>query len=234
MLLFLAAVSALMISSGVHADSRTGHFTFREAKDFLRSQVFKPGMPEYYCGCTIVAEGKKWSVDLASCGYQVRKNAERAARIEFEHIVPAADFGRQRGCWQQGGRKNCAETDPVFSAMEGDPHNLIPVIGEVNADRGALGYGMLGSGQGMGYGQCPSRVDFKARTFMPPRWAMGDIARTNFYFRDRYGLRLSKSQEQLFTAWNAIDPVDQFECWKNQRIAAATGVGNPHVASGCR
>lgn len=44
-------------------------------------------------------------VDLASCGYQVRKQQNRAQRIEWEHIVPAWVFGHQRQCWQNGGRK---------------------------------------------------------------------------------------------------------------------------------
>lgn len=64
--------------------------------------------------------------DLASCGYEVRKRSERANRIEWEHIVPAADFGRQRQCWQEGGRKNCVKNDPLFAQMEGDMHNLVP------------------------------------------------------------------------------------------------------------
>lgn len=54
-------------------------------------------------------------VDLASCGYQVRKQQNRAERIEWEHIVPAWVFGHQRQCWQQGGRKNCVSSDPILA-----------------------------------------------------------------------------------------------------------------------
>ena len=36
----------------------------------------------FYCGCRIDWQGKKGIPDLAGCGYQVRKNAQRAQRID--------------------------------------------------------------------------------------------------------------------------------------------------------
>ena len=72
------------------------------------------------------------------CGYSPRKPVtrkgnpnERAARIEFEHIVSAYEFGNQLQCWQEGKRKNCTETSDLFNVMEGDLHNLVPAIGSV-------------------------------------------------------------------------------------------------------
>ena len=49
----------------------------------------------------------------------------RANRIEWEHIMPAENFGKHLPCWQNGGRKAC-EKDPLFNKMEGDMHNLVP------------------------------------------------------------------------------------------------------------
>jgi deoxyribonuclease I len=63
----------------------------------------------FYCGCKIEWQGKKGIPDLESCGYQPRKNLNRASRIEWEHVVPAWQFGHQMQCWQDGGRKNCAK-----------------------------------------------------------------------------------------------------------------------------
>jgi hypothetical protein len=40
-----------------------------------------------------------------------------------------------------GGRKNCATNDAVFRQAEGDLNNLVPAVGEVNADRSNLSYG---------------------------------------------------------------------------------------------
>lgn len=80
---------------------------------------------EFYCGCKFTGN----RVDLKSCGYVPRKNANRAARIEWEHIVPAWQIGHQRQCWQNGGRKNCSKNDSVFRRAEADLHNLVPAIG---------------------------------------------------------------------------------------------------------
>jgi endonuclease I len=44
---------------------------------------------------------------------------QRAARIEWEHIVPAWQIGHQRQCWQEGGRKNCTRNDEVFKRRSG-------------------------------------------------------------------------------------------------------------------
>ncbi len=115
--------------------------------------------------------------DLTSCGYQVRKNSERASRIEWEHVVPAWSFGHQRQCWQDGGRKNCVK-DPVYRRMESDLHNLQPAIGEVNGDRGNFMYGQWSGGEQQ-YGQCAMKVDFKNKLAEPPAPVHGSICVTS-------------------------------------------------------
>ena len=50
------------------------------------------------------------------------------------HVMPAENFGRHLSCWKEGGRKACKK-DPIFNEMEADMHNLVPAIGELNADR---------------------------------------------------------------------------------------------------
>lgn len=91
----------------------------------------------------------------------MRKNENRASRVEWEHVVPAWQFGHQRQCWQDGGRKNCAK-DPVYRKMESDMHNLQPSVGEVNGDRGNFMYSQWNGGEGQ-YGQCAMKVDFKEK-----------------------------------------------------------------------
>lgn len=78
--------------------------TFNEAKK-VAWKLYAPQSTEFYCGCKYTGN----RVNLAACGYVPRKNASRAARIEWEHIVPAWQIGHQRQCWQQGGRKNCTQ-----------------------------------------------------------------------------------------------------------------------------
>ncbi|KFC78162.1 deoxyribonuclease I [Buttiauxella agrestis] len=187
---------------------------------------------DFYCGCKISWEGKKGVPDLESCGYKVRKNENRATRIEWEHVVPAWQFGHQRQCWQDGGRKNCAK-DPEYRKMESDMHNLQPAVGEVNADRNNFMYSQWNGGEGQ-YGQCAMKVDFKDKIAEPPARARGAIARTYFYMRDQYQLNLSRQQTQLFEAWNKRYPVTAWECERDERIAKVQGNHNPYVLRACQ
>lgn len=59
----------------------------------------------------------------------------------------------------------------------------------------------------------------------------GVIARTYFYMADTYGVRLSKQDRRLYTAWNDAYPVEQWELTRNQLVACVMGRGNPYVGS---
>ncbi|WP_445620643.1 endonuclease [Kushneria sp. Sum13] len=198
--------------------------SFSTAKK-IATQIHADHQRTFYCDCTYTEDGP----DLASCGYQVRKQKPRANRIEWEHIMPAYDFGRQRQCWQDGGRRNCRSNDPVFRRAEADLVNLVPSVGEVNGDRSNMRYGMVTSADAYQYGQCSAKVSFKERTFQPPAEVRGNIARTYWYMRDTYGTSISSQQQRLFEAWAKADPVDDWERLRNQRITAIQGSGNPYV-----
>ncbi|SDZ02357.1 endonuclease [Nitrosomonas halophila] len=165
---------------------------------------------ESYCGCTWKWVGRSGGrVDLDSCGYEIRAQENRAIRTEWEHVVPASNFGRARQCWQNGGRKNCNNTDPVFNAMEADLHNLTPAIGEVNADRSNFRFGVLPNDPHQ-HGACDFKVDFKGRVAEPRNEIKGQIARIYFYMHDRYDLPMSRQQQQLLMAWDKQFPVNPF------------------------
>lgn len=205
--------------------------SFGQAKEYAaKLNADAPG--SFYCGCKIVWKGKKGIPDLASCGYQVRKNANRAKRIEWEHVVPAWTFGHQRQCWQKGGRKQCAK-DAGYRRIETDLHNLQPAIGEVNGDRGNFMYSQW-NGSERQYGQCEMKIDFKNKLAEPPARARGAIARTWLYMRDRYQISLSKQQTQLMNAWNKLYPATPWECERDNRIAKVQGNPNPYVQQACQ
>lgn len=186
-------------------------------------------MKAFYSNCTFARKGKKLIPKLSSCGYEVRKNANRANRIEWEHVMPAYHIGLQLQCWKEGGRKNCKKVSPKFKKMEADMHNLVPAIGEINGDRSNFKFGMI-EGEGRKYGAVDFEIDFKARTVEPPSYVKGNIARTYFYMRDKYGIRISKQQTRLFNAWNKTDPVDEHEKLRNKLINQAQGNYNKYVS----
>lgn len=203
---------------------------FEQAKRLLSTKIYHDRPITFYCECPIVWKGSKGAgeVDLAGCGYGVRKNETRAKRVEWEHVMPAHSFGEQRQCWQNGERKNCVATDPVFRQMEADMHNLVPSIGEVNGDRSNYRFGMLPSTPYQ-HGKCDFKVDFKQRVAQPRPEIRGDIARIYFYMHDRYSLRMSDQQRKLFEAWARQDPVDEWERERNRRITQHMGHGNAYI-----
>lgn len=207
--------------------------TFEQAKQEIRHKVYHDRHQamggDLYCGCDWRWVGRSGGRIIPdSCGYQVRAQPTRGERIEFEHILPASSFGRQRQCWQQGGRQNCSANDPVFSRMEADMHNLTIVIGELNSDRQNFNFGVL-SGTPFQHGTCPFKVDTRQRTAEPPDEAKGMIARVMFYMHDYYGLNMSRQQQQLFIAWDKHFPVTAWERERNRRITTVMGHTNPYV-----
>ncbi|WPP44442.1 endonuclease [Pseudomonas sp. AN-1] len=214
----LAALAAAFLVPPQAPDS------FQAAKRIARDIHGERGQT-FYCGCAY--QGNR--VDLASCGYRPRRNAQRAARIEWEHVVPAWVIGHQRQCWQQGGRDRCSERDPVFARAEADLHNLVPAIGEVNGDRSNFPLtDRLAASPGQ-YGRCGMVIDFRSRQAMPPEATRGAIARTYLYMHERYQLRLSKQDRQRYEAWHRLHPASEAERRRNQAIACKMGWGNPYV-----
>ena len=205
-------------------------------------EIYRGQGEAFYSGCRYAYQGKKLLPILETCGYRPRKlvtksghkNA-RAVRIEWEHVVPAWVFGHQRKSWQADlngdGKKDGRmgyKKDPVFVQMEGDLHNLVPAIGELNGDRSNYAFAMI-PGEKRAYGAPDFEVDFKARKIEPRPEIRGDIARIYFYMAKRYKLRLSKQDIQLLNAWAKQDPVSAWEKEKGRVIAVLQGNFIPYV-----
>lgn len=209
--------------------------SFRHAKYMLKDKVYfdqnlgSNAAKTIYCGCEWDWRGRTGGeIDLNSCGVNTEKYKTRLGRIEVEHLVSAHLFGHQRQCWQNGGRKNCQENDPVYNRMAGDLSNLWYAVGSVNAMRSNYRQGELASSDAS-FGQCQAKIDYRARTFTPPDRAKGIVARTYFYMADRYDLRLSKREQQTYMAWNKQFPPSDWEIERNRRITNATGVSNDFI-----
>lgn len=220
-----------LVSLSLSAAAVATPTSFNNAKKQLRKIYKELPQTSFYCGCDFTYSGKKLIPDLSSCGYEVRKQPKRAQRIEWEHVMPAWNFGHQLQCWQQGGRKNCRK-DPQFKKMESDMHNLVPAIGEVNGDRSNFRFTDIGL-KPFQYGQCQMLVDFKGRQVQPPQASRGQIARTYLYMQQQYQVKLSGSQLKLMQSWNRLYPATEQECQRHKLVEKRQGWPNPFVASQC-
>lgn len=247
--------------TGVHRPGGNRRIrTFDEAKRIL-VQIYEHHRVDLYCGCpfgrrSAASDGEPQrglEVDLASCGYAVARDAPRAGRIEWEHAVPAATFGRTftewtRGddrCIDQAGRRfkgrKCAAKSPEFARMEGDLHNLFPVVGEVNGLRGDLPMGILDPVDRAAahhppahgvfhFGACKSTIE--RGVFLPRQEVRGDLARAALYMDLAYPSRrwLDEAHRALFERWSEEDPPDDWERERNQAIAERQGNDNPFIS----
>jgi deoxyribonuclease-1 len=197
-----------------------------------------------YCRCKYSEK----TPDLKSCGYQVKRNPDRARRIEWEHVVPAENFGRSFIEWREGasfcvdkkgkrykGRK-CAAKNPLFAKMEADLYNLFPEIGELNELRGNKSMaevGALGKFAGVSFGDCKARI-WQSK-FEPMNFAKGTVARAYLYMDLAYPERgiLSDKNNKLYEAWDKLYPVEPWECELYQKIKVAQKSDNPILEARC-
>jgi deoxyribonuclease-1 len=196
-----------------------------------------------YCGCRYV--GKK--IDLKSCGYEPHKNAKRAERLEWEHVVPAENFGRSFSEWRnppdycvQKHKKSrkCAETNSEFAHMEADLYNLWPEIGELNGLRNNYSMAALGGAANnpasKSFGGC--RAVVSGKKFEPMDQAKGVVARTYMYMDLSYPGRgvISNKNRKLFDAWDKQFPVSSWECRRADKIRRVQGNENPVLSARCK
>lgn len=230
---FLRVILLLVISCPVFANPNN----FEQAKVTLK-QIYQGHERTFYCDCAISWVGRSGGrVDHQSCGFEVyaprgtpsEATLARAARSEVEHIIPISWVGKQLTCWQNGGRKNCQQQDPLFNLIEADLFNLTYAVGQINGLRADLPFGMVGQEFSGQFGRCDIRIDTKQRKVQPKADIRGDIARVAFYMADRYNLKLSRQDQQLFLAWHNQDPVSEKERQIHQRTAMLTGRDNPFV-----
>jgi len=181
-----------------------------------------------YCPCRYTGK----FVDLTSCGYRVRHNAQRAARLEWEHVVPAEAFGQSFNEWRNGAKaclrkgkpfrgRKCAEKNPEFAKMQADLYNLWPISGELNGLRS--NYAMAELGGTGDFGGCQAKI--RDRKFEPMAEYKGIVARIYKYMDSTYPEHgvISAKNRKLFDAWDKLYPPTTWECTRASKIRAIQG-----------
>ncbi|GAW87150.1 deoxyribonuclease I [Bathymodiolus platifrons methanotrophic gill symbiont] len=242
----LIASIAVIASFSIAANAFSGHpagntenQSFSKSKKTLELYVYNQ-LPHETIYCKGTFEGKEITDPN---GFYSDKYKKRAKRLEWEHVVPAENFGRAYPAWRNGdamcitkkgkrykGRRCATKVSKDYRYMQADLYNLYPSIGTVNALRSNYRYGMV---EGESLGNCLMTIqDRKAE---PPNYAKGVVARVALYFDAVYPkYTLSDSQRQLFNAWDGLYPVTELECKRSKIIEGIQGNVNPITSAGCK
>lgn len=195
-----------------------------------------------YCGAEFNADN---TINLPK-GFIATKYKNRMNRIEWEHVVPAENFGRTFPEWRDGHPKcidnkgnpfkgrNCAEkVNYEYRLMQADMYNLFPAIGSVNAMRSNYNFTQLPENTPNTFGSCAMKIEDKK--VEPPLEARGVIARTYFYMEQEYSrFKISNQMKQLLTVWDKQHPVTEWECIRAERIKKIQGNPNKIVNERCQ
>jgi len=236
---FLTLILSIILSANLFSQNKRIESFSRSKKLLLK--IYESNAFTFYCGCSF--DEKK--PNFTSCGYIPNKDNKRANRIEWEHIVPAYDFGHSLSEWKNGhpecvnkkgkkykGRKCAAKINKEFRLMLADMHNLFPTIGEVNGIRSNYPMSII-KGEERKFGKCD--LEIKNKKIEPRKTIRGDIARVYMYMDYSYPGRgiISGDNKKIFEIWNQVDPVDPWECERAKKIEKIQANSNIFVMKGC-
>jgi deoxyribonuclease-1 len=214
-------------------------YSFQEAKKQARI-IWSENRITAYCGCKY---NKKLLVKFHTCTYKPQ-DIRRASKVEWEHIVPASWFGHSRDCWKKPickkkngqlykGRKCCELIDKEFRQMHSDLHNLVPIIGEVNAARSAYTLTELSIEEKNRVGpfnHCNIFISNSTKTVEPRDEIKGLVARAHLYMVKSYQVKLNNNQKIIIDKWNRLYPPSEWEIIWNQKIKAYNGTDNSYIS----
>ncbi len=202
-----ALTLALWVAAGfARADTPAN---FSQGKRAARA-AHPPGTRTLYCGCLYDAG---WRIIPESCGFSPERETVRSWRVEWEHVVPASKLGEGRACWEErdrfaqcvgkSRRECCRLVDPEFARAEGDPLNLRPAVGELNAARGNRPMGEV-EGEARRWGSCDFETSRAA--VEPPPASRREIALIHLVMGNRYGLTWPPDQFAMLLDWLSDEP----------------------------
>lgn len=220
--------------------------SFSKAKKLLISEVYPGVETTFYCGCSYTGK-----ILDQGCHYIPKNRSDaRSHSIEWEHIVPAADFGRSFAAWRHGhrscisksgkkykGRKCARKVSRLFRSMESDLYNLVPAIGELNNLRGHKPPAKITQGftskslMVLPGSSCKTYIS--SDSFEPRNEVKGFVARVYKYMHYAYPKQgiISRKNEKLFDAWDKMYPPSEQERLRAEKISKIQGNKNIFVTN---
>ena len=98
---FISLLIATLITLPVLAANQEIQ-SFSKAKKLLESQVYNNHRITLYCGATFDSKKKV----TPPSGFSTTKYVKRAKKVEWEHAVPAENFGRTFSEWRDGHKES--------------------------------------------------------------------------------------------------------------------------------
>lgn len=141
-------------------------------------------------------------------------------RIHIERVYPQQTLLDHFGCESA---RSC-EMNADYLVVWNDLHQMFPITSSTSRHR--RGTFIDDTRLEEPNHACGYKTTFQ--TFEPSDHAKGDIARAILYLYDTYKVPLAGNLGTL-QEWNKLDPPDEFEKLRNQRIADIQGKSNPFI-----
>lgn len=244
----------LCITTNLYAESGNTKFKdFNNATKQLMNNVYSKVQ-----STTIYCQAKFRNKTILNISEYTDKTNILRKGLEWEHIVPAQNFGKNFIEWTHGDTKciergisgrDCAKTvNKQYQYMQSDLYNIYPAIGFINAKRSNFHFkdgdtrvtqvitfaNNLFNDDKYEFGKCSIVIDIKEKTVIPPNYTKGIIARTYLYMDTAYRkYRLTTKQKDLFSKWNKAYPVTQRECHRAKLISKIQGNHNKILKNLC-
>ena len=186
-------------------------------------------------------------VDFKIYDISAEELQRKSERMEWEHIVPAENFGRTFKEWLEGHKncvsnkgkqfkgRSCAEKESEdFRYMYTDMYNLYPSIGAVNYLRANFNFTQFNQRDNVKnlFGSCPLKISHNR--VEPRDEVKGLIARTYFYMEQTYTrYKIGEPMRGILKTWNSKYPVTRWECIRARRIERVQGNANMIVKKAC-
>lgn len=249
---------SLLITPAIFAGGGNKTFEdFNNATKQLLNKVYNNPKIEnktIYCNATF----DKTKRIINPNGFKSKDYSNRESKVEWEHIVPAEEFGKNFHEWTKKDERceakglygrNCAKhLSQPFRYMHSDLYNIYPSIGALNASRSnyefiegnaeisklttVLNY-FNAENTEQQFGMCP--IIIKDQKVIPPNHSKGMIARAYLYMDATYDIyHLQYNKKKLFKFWSAQYPVTPYECARTKLVEKIQKNRNKIVRKLCK
>ena len=151
------------------------------------------------------------------------------------NVLPDQNVVNCEHTWPQSKFIKDASNQMIERAQLSDLHHLFPADKHANLVRANYDFQDVAENLNLGL-DCQSSKSGKSKMnilgtfyFEPPLEHKGNVARAIFYFSTHYNLPVSAHQETVLRRWNKIDPVDENERRRNDKIEVLQGNRNPFI-----